>query len=224
MKQRIKIDSSLLVFLVLVTFFLFSFPYMYPDSLLWDNILDALGLWIVLSGCFLRMVARGFKKEHSARSQALVCDGPYIAVRNPMYLGSLLMGAGFAVMVWPLWLVPVFVGLFYSRFKRQILWEEEYLLKTFGKAYEAYLVRVPRLWPSWLRFKILKWQELLPARVAFITKERHGLWSWPLLAAGLETLQEYCVFGFTDIRLIGIIFLATMGAFFIFIRGIYRHG
>src|SRR3990167_9267300 len=121
MKTRIKIDSAILSFFIILTGFLYQFPSLYAGSPLTDDLLDFLGVIVVLKGTFIRMAARGYKKAYSKSGAGLVTTGPYTLVRNPMYLGSFLMGAGFILMVWPWWSLPVFAGLFYLRFSRQII-------------------------------------------------------------------------------------------------------
>lgn len=77
---------------------------------------------------------------------AVVADGPYRYVRNPLYLGvifwvvalSLLMPAGGAV--FPLLAVPLFSLVL-------IRGEEKFLTSRSGSAYQAYLHAVPRLVP-----------------------------------------------------------------------------
>src|SRR5271170_2545189 len=53
----------------------------------------ALGLIGVVPGLFIRALASG----HVRKNEALATSGPYAYTRNPLYLGSLLMGIGFAV-------------------------------------------------------------------------------------------------------------------------------
>ena len=138
MKKRIKIDSALLSFIIIITGFLFAFRGLYPLNPFLDDALDFLGFIVLLSGILLRMAARGHKKAHSKKSQALVTSGPYMLVRNPMYLGSFLMGAGFILIVWPWWSLPLFAVLFYIRFKKQVVKEEEFLEELTGRRYKAY--------------------------------------------------------------------------------------
>lgn len=79
-----------------------------------------------------------------SRSSALVERGVYRITRNPMYLGLLLVLAG-----WTVWLdhaltfavLPLFVA-YITRF--QILPEERVLSARFGASYDAYRARVRR--------------------------------------------------------------------------------
>jgi protein-S-isoprenylcysteine O-methyltransferase Ste14 len=198
MKKRIQIDSALLSFLVILTGFLYLNKGLYLTSRFWDNVLDFFGIIAVLKGTLLRMMARGHKKANSARGESLVMTGPYTLVRNPMYLGSFLMGVGFILIVWPWWGLPIFAVLFYLRFNQQIVKEEEHLSQVFGADYAAYCQKTPRLFPSLKMVKNIRIKEVLNVKEALSTKEKRALLGWPLLAVVLETFQESIVFGGSD--------------------------
>ena len=188
-----------------------------------DNIFDFLGLFIVLSGTFLRMIARGYKKVNSKSGHQLVAAGPYTISRNPMYLGSFLMGAGFVFIVWPWWSVAVFGVLFYLRFRPQILKEEGYLKKSFGKTHEEYTRKVSRIFPNRDSLKRVKFQQAFPSNFLWTTKEKWGLAGWPVLAVLLESFQEKVVFGFTDLGQTIYIFMLAGVLFGIIITAVYKY-
>ena len=194
MKKRVKIDSAILSFIIIMTGFLFVFRDIYPRNPFLDDALDFLGFIVLLTGIILRMSARGHKKAHSQKSEKLVTTGPYTLVRNPMYLGSFLMGAGFILMVWPWWSLPLFGVLFYARFIRQIVKEEAYLLKIGDDSYTRYCKRVPRIFPSARHLPQARLRRVINLKEAFSTNEKWGLWSWPILAVALESFQEWLVF------------------------------
>lgn len=221
MKKRIKIDSALLSFIIIMTGFLFASRNLYPRNPYLDDALDFLGFIVLLQGILLRMSARGHKKAHSDKSRQLVVSGPYTLVRNPMYLGSFLIGAGFILMVWPWWSLPLFAWLFYARFKRQIVKEERFLEKLDEKKYKAYCRKVSRIFPSARRLGKAKLNEVIDLKEAFSTKEKRGLWAWPLLAVLLESFQEQLVFGETVLSRTLMIFLMA-AVFFIVIFVYYR--
>ncbi len=208
MKRRIQIDSALLSFFIILTGFLYQFPKFYFQSINVDDLMDFVGLLFILKGTFLRMVSRGYKMAHSQKSRELVTGGPYAYTRNPMYLGSFLMGVGFVLLVWPWWSLPVFAGLFYMRFRPQILAEEKILAENFPQAYERFAAKVPRMFPKidgWLK---MDFRKTFPQDVLWTTKEKWGLVAWPVVAAVLESLQEKLVYGFTDLH--HTMFLAVM--------------
>ena len=75
----------------------------------------------------------------------LVDVGPYARLRNPLYVGNMLLFAGIGVIQWPsaLLCVPL-LALYYQQIVR---WEEENLQEKLGDPYRDYLRRVPRWLP-----------------------------------------------------------------------------
>jgi protein-S-isoprenylcysteine O-methyltransferase Ste14 len=99
-------------------------------------------LALVLPGLWLRGYAAGYVKKN----RELSVTGPYAHTRNPLYLGSVLMAAGFALALlsWPVALVLA-VG-FAVIYVPVIASEERFLRATFPD-FDAYCRRVPRLIP-----------------------------------------------------------------------------
>lgn len=94
-------------------------------------------------------VSAGTHVEPWKPSTALVTNGIFARVRNPMYVGGTLVLAGLSIMLasdWMLVLTIIFVPvLHYGVVKR----EERYLAGKFGAAYEQYCKAVPRYgWPG----------------------------------------------------------------------------
>lgn len=216
MKKRIRIDSAILSSFILLTGFLYIFPTLYPQNFVLNGILYFLGQLFILKGAFLRMAARGHKKAFSKNGAGLVTTGPYMYVRNPMYLGTFLLGCGFILIVWPWWALPVFVILFYLRFNRQIVIEEKHLGQLFGKSFEDYCQRVPRLFPNpslWNTIDIRKafvWEEV------WSTKERRIIVVCPLAAGIMELIKEKYVFHMIFVE--QVVWLAVLAA------GVYAFG
>ena len=99
-------------------------------------------LALVLPGLWLRAYAAGYVKKNRELTQT----GPYAYTRNPLYLGSMLLAAGFALALlsWPVALVLA-IG-FIAIYVPVIASEERFLRATFPE-FEAYCRRVPRLVP-----------------------------------------------------------------------------
>jgi protein-S-isoprenylcysteine O-methyltransferase Ste14 len=102
----------------------------------------AWSLALVLPGLWLRGYAAGYVKKN----RELTTTGPYAHTRNPLYLGSMLMAAGFAVALlsWPVALVLA-VG-FAVIYVPVIASEERFLRATFP-SFDDYCRQVPRLIP-----------------------------------------------------------------------------
>jgi len=109
----------------------------------WENIVFLPGLFFVIAGLLIRLWAAGFIKK----KQELTTAGPYAYVRNPLYLGNLLIGIGFCLFLKNIFLVFVF-GVFFSFFYLGTIREEENLLTgLFGSEYIKYKDSIPALFP-----------------------------------------------------------------------------
>jgi len=102
----------------------------------------AVGGGIAFCGLALRALASG----HVRKDRQLTTTGPYAYTRNPLYLGSLVVVAGFAVAGWNPWLAAGVLLLFFLLYLPTISSEEEYLRQNFPE-FAEYAQRVPRLVP-----------------------------------------------------------------------------
>ena len=79
----------------------------------------------------------------------VIVSGPYSYVRNPLYIGNLLIYTGIGIMsnaLFP-WLPLLAVVWFVFQYYQIILLEEEFLEKEFGELYLQFKYDVPRLIP-----------------------------------------------------------------------------
>lgn len=90
----------------------------------------------------------GFGVVHADAMQAghVVASGPYRYLRNPLYLGTLLLALGFSILMPPSGAVVFLVGLCLLQMAL-IRGEERFLSEKLGDAYREYRHRVPRLLP-----------------------------------------------------------------------------
>jgi len=102
----------------------------------------ALGAVLIVPGLLIRALASG----HVRKNEALGTSGPYAYTRNPLYLGSLLIGIGFAVAARSWWVGAVLVLMFFAIYVPVIRGEEKYLREKFPE-FEDYARRVPRMLP-----------------------------------------------------------------------------
>ena len=120
--------------------FLFAVFYFWMARPTWRSM--ALGAMVVVPGLLIRALASG----HVRKNESLATSGPYAYTRNPLYLGSLLMGLGFAVAARS-WAVGVaLVVMFFLIYLPVIRDEEAFLRRTFPE-FEEYARRVPRMFP-----------------------------------------------------------------------------
>jgi protein-S-isoprenylcysteine O-methyltransferase Ste14 len=102
----------------------------------------ALGSLLIVPGLLIRALASG----HVRKNEALATSGPYAYTRNPLYLGSLLMGVGFAIAARSWCVGVVLVVMFFAIYLPVIRDEEAFLRQKFPE-FEEYARRVPRMLP-----------------------------------------------------------------------------
>ena len=147
-----------------------------PDPLGW-------GIGLVVAG--LGVAVRSWAAGYLIKSKALITGGPYAYVRNPLYLGRVLIGTGMCIAArlpdipgvpaWPWPNVIVIVG-FYAFFfgwymPRKERVEPARLTEYHGEAYTRYQKAVPSIVPNFFRRY----------------DERNGSWGW----AQYDRLKEY---------------------------------
>jgi protein-S-isoprenylcysteine O-methyltransferase Ste14 len=120
--------------------FVFAALYLWLAQPVWLSL--AIGGAIACAGVALRAVASG----HISKDSELTISGPYAYTRNPLYLGSMVMGAGFAVAARSGWIVLALVVLFVAVYVPVIRSEEAFLRSRFPE-FQAYAREVPRLLP-----------------------------------------------------------------------------
>jgi len=102
----------------------------------------AWSLALVLPGLWLRGYAAGYVKKNRELTQT----GPYAYTRNPLYLGSILIAAGFAVALLS-WVVAAALAVMFLLIYVPVIASEERFLRATFSEFDAYCRRVPRLIP-----------------------------------------------------------------------------
>jgi protein-S-isoprenylcysteine O-methyltransferase Ste14 len=128
--RRVRVPLG---FVVAAIFLVFARPS--GHTLAWS-------LLLVLPGLWLRGYAAGYVKKNAE----LTRTGPYAYTRNPLYLGSMGIAAGFAVAAGQVWLGLLLVVMFLAIYVPTILSEETFLRGAFP-SFDEYAKRVPRLLP-----------------------------------------------------------------------------
>lgn len=107
----------------------------------------AAGACITALGLALRALASG----HVQKNEQLTTSGPYAHLRNPLYLGSLIIAAGFALAGRNWWIVAGIALIFATVYVPVIRSEEAFLRARFPE-FEEYARHVPRLLPRFTAF------------------------------------------------------------------------
>jgi protein-S-isoprenylcysteine O-methyltransferase Ste14 len=85
----------------------------------------------------------------------LVISGPFAHVRNPLYVGNILMYLGLGIMSMALfpYLQIVAILFFIVQYDFIVKEEEGFLEKKFGSDYQKFLQNVPRFFPRLTKYK-----------------------------------------------------------------------
>jgi protein-S-isoprenylcysteine O-methyltransferase Ste14 len=195
MKKRIRLQGFL-IFLGLSISLIFSrYIFARPENAVLNDFFDFLGFIVLGAGFLFRMAARGFKKDHTGQGTILVVDGPYSVVRNPMYLGTFLIGAGIILAFFSWWVFFVFFAVFLWIYLPQTRREEETLTLRFGKVYSAYCKKTPKFFPSIKSVASRNFRDLLGLKKSWIKHELNSLLAVMGIFFIIEFWQEAGSFG-----------------------------
>lgn len=135
--QRIRVPLG---FLFAIVFLVFARPTL---------VTILIGSVVALAGVLIRAWASG----HIRKAKTLAVSGPYGYTRNPLYLGSMILGLGFTVASGVWWLAIVFCILFLGIYLPVMRVEIGDMRRIFGEEFEEYERNVPLLIP---RFTVWK--------------------------------------------------------------------
>ena len=105
-----------------------------------------IGIFLIFLGESIRIWAAG----HLQKNEMLTVSGPYSYVKNPLYIGSILITAGFCILADNIYLLAASTFMFcfhYIPYKKRV--EGDRLKKIFGSQYEDYDEKVPEYLPRW---------------------------------------------------------------------------
>jgi hypothetical protein len=118
------------------------------------------------------------------KNEALATSGPYAYTRNPLYLGSLVMGLGFCVAARSWWVGAALVAMFVAIYLPVIRDEEKFLRDKFPE-FEEYTRRVPRMWPRFTRGSSEETAGDFSVELYLKHREYHALLGAAAMLAGL---------------------------------------
>ena len=119
-----------------------------------------IGFVIALSGELIRFWGVSWAGSETrttggAGGTFLIISGPFAFVRNPLYVGNILLYTGIGIMSWSLFpYLQIAAILFFAvQYHFIVLEEENYLKEKFGEAYKKYLENVPGFIPRFTPYK-----------------------------------------------------------------------
>jgi len=131
--------------------------FFYQEANIWSLII---GFLIALAGEGMRLWGVSWAGSETRTTGAvggtfLIISGPFGYVRNPLYVGNILMYAGLGIMsnaLFPYLQIGALL-FFILQYYYIVLEEEGYLKKTFGAEFEEYCKNVPRFFPRLTQYK-----------------------------------------------------------------------
>jgi len=93
------------------------------------------------------LLLRAWGSGHLRKNDALATTGPYAYTRNPLYLGSFILGLGFTIGSGRWWLGILFAALFLGIYLPVMRVESATLAQLFGESFQRYAREVPLFLP-----------------------------------------------------------------------------
>ena len=96
---------------------------------------------------FVGLLLRAWAAGHIRKNQVLAVTGPYAHTRNPLYLGSFLLGLGFTIAAGQPIVAVLFAALLLGIYLPVMRVEARTLAEMFGEQYQSYADAVPLFLP-----------------------------------------------------------------------------
>ncbi|HEY2920025.1 MAG TPA: isoprenylcysteine carboxylmethyltransferase family protein [Candidatus Binatia bacterium] len=134
---------------------LVSYVWFFPEHSLrgsrLDIVADIIGIVSLALGAMLRIWAVSHVGRHTRsrtiKATSLIATGPYICVRNPIYLANFLIGLGLVVLAEAIIWLPFYFILFGLAYRKIVEQEESFLRNKFGHEFDRYCEAVTRWLP-----------------------------------------------------------------------------
>lgn len=112
-----------------------------------DLVVFPAGFAIFMIGLGIRIWAQMHLHYRLSVRKQLTTTGPYQYLRNPIYIGNMVILAGLCVMSELLWFLPMVMIYSLAVYHMVVRHEEAHLEQKYGEDYQAFLNRVPRWIP-----------------------------------------------------------------------------
>jgi protein-S-isoprenylcysteine O-methyltransferase Ste14 len=126
----------------------------------------------------------------SVGAPEVVVAGPFARLRNPLYVGNVLMYCGIGVMANALspWLVLIALLYFAFQYAMIVSLEEEFLEKEFGEGYLEFKKNVPRFLPRLDPYQTAAQEHQKPNWMDALRSERRTLQALSIVVALLVVI------------------------------------
>jgi len=119
------------------------------------------GIWIGMILIFIGESIRIWAAGHLQKNEVLTVTGPYAYVKNPLYIGSIFITAGFCILADNIYFLAAAFFMFcfhYIPYKKRV--EGDRLRRIFGSKFDDYDEKVPDYIPRWVPYSNEKasWQ------------------------------------------------------------------
>lgn len=104
--------------------------------------------WVGVSMLTLGTLMRLWASGHVKKNRQLATDGPYALVRHPLYVGNILMLAGFALAGQGWWMIPLTIVFVWFYYPPAIDYEDRKLHRLFGASWEQWRETTRALLPG----------------------------------------------------------------------------
>jgi protein-S-isoprenylcysteine O-methyltransferase Ste14 len=144
-----------------------------------------IGILLIAMGEAIRIWAAG----HLQKNEALTVTGPYAYVKNPLYIGSVLISSGFCILADNVYLLAALMFAFcfhYIPYKKKV--EGDRLRRIFGERFDDYDEKVPEYIPRLTRYsdERVRWRFS-----CFIKNSEEGIFLLILLGVVLILAKPY---------------------------------
>lgn len=129
----------------------------FQESTIWTIVI---GFGLALSGELIRLWGVSWAGSETRTTGTvggtfLIISGPFALVRNPLYVGNVLIYLGLGIMsfAWFPYLQVVAILFFLLQYYLIVKEEEKYLVEKFGEAYKDYCRSVPAFFPRFTPYR-----------------------------------------------------------------------
>ena len=126
----------------------------------------SIGLALLFAGMALRIWAQSYIHHRLKMPLALTTGGPYQLVRNPLYIGNILICTSAMFFAKLPWVAPFIFAWCFAVYSIVVRYEESWLVELYAAPAQRYLQEVPRWLPRLGGLgRISLWNEFSPMAV-----------------------------------------------------------